>query len=47
MAFPFYVFNVVYPVAGFKSQTHVYNSVIVNLSAAILGSYRVLTTLNP
>ena len=28
MAFPFYVYNIAYPAAGFKSQTHVYCNMI-------------------
>lgn len=28
MAFPFSVYNIAYPAAGFKSQTHVYCNVI-------------------
>ena len=32
MAFPFSVYNIAYPAAGFKSQTHVYCNVIVKVA---------------
>jgi len=32
MAFPFNVYNIAYPAAGFKSQTYVYYNMIASLS---------------